>query len=129
MIKSSEQLVQEALAQVRTVSMDQALAMYKERSVRLVDLREPGERLRHGQIPGAFHAPRGLVEFWFDSTPGLGKPELTETGTTYLLFCAAGWRSALAAKSLQDMGVPYVCHMEGGFEAWVAAGGAATQGE
>jgi len=129
MIKSSRQLVQEALEQVHTVPLQQALSMHGRTDVVVVDLREPAERQRHGGIPGAFAAPRGLVEFWFDPTPGLGKPELTRPGVTYLLFCAAGWRSALAARALQEMGVPGVCHLEGGFEAWRAAGGPATPPE
>lgn len=123
MIKSSQQLVQEALSQVRTVSVQQAMSMRGQAQVLMVDLREPGERQRHGSIPGAYSAPRGLIEFWFDPTPDIGKLELTNPNMTYLLFCAAGWRSALAAKTLQDMGIPAVCHLEGGFQAWQQAGG------
>jgi len=129
MIKSSQELVREALACVRTVSADEAIELQRQHNVRLVDLREPGELRRAGSIPGAFHAPRGLIEFWFDPTPGLGKTELTEAHTTYVLFCAAGWRSALAAKSLQEMGVQRVCHIAGGFEAWRLAGGAISPGQ
>lgn len=97
--------------------------MHGQQDILFVDLREASELKRKGGIPGAFHAPRGLIEFWFDPEPGLGKVELTRQETTYLLFCAAGWRSALAAKTLQEMGVARVCQMAGGFEAWAAAGG------
>ncbi len=123
MIKSSQQMVEEALLEVRTVSVEQAMALNGQPHVLMVDLREPGERQRNGGIAGAFPAPRGLIEFWFDPTPDVGKPELTRPHMTYLLFCAAGWRSALAAKTLQDMGVADVCHLEGGFQAWQQAGG------
>ncbi len=129
MYKSSQELVQDALAAVRTVSAEEAIELHRQVSVRLVDLRESGELRRSGSIPGAFHAPRGLIEFWFDPTPGLGKPELIETHTTYVLFCAAGWRSALAAKALQEMGVLRVCHIAGGFEAWRLAGGVVSPGQ
>ena len=129
MIKSSEQLVQEALALVRTISADEAIGLQRQSQVRLVDLREPGELRRTGSVPGAFHAPRGLLEFWFDPTPGLGKAELTDPQTTYVLFCAAGWRSALAARTLQEMGVRNVCHIAGGFEAWRLAGGEVLPGQ
>ena len=122
--KTSRDLVQEALSVVQTVPVAQALRMRDREDVVLVDLREAGELRKNGRIPGAFHAPRGLLEFWFDPTPGIGKAELTRDGITYLLFCAAGWRSALAAKSLQEMGVDRICHVEGGFEAWRQAGGA-----
>ena len=100
-MKSAQTLVEDAMARVSTLDLQQAQA---------------------GIIPGAFHAPRGLLEFWFDSTTDTGKPALTRAGVNYVLFCAAGWRSALAALALQEMGVDQVCHIAGGFSAWKAAG-------
>ncbi len=123
MMKTSQMLVDEALAEVRTVSVADALEMHVQAGVLMVDLREHGELRKHGCIPGAFHVPRGLLEFWFDPTPGMGKPQLTRPDLTYLLFCAAGMRSALAARTLQDMGMTQVCHLAGGFEAWRQMGG------
>jgi rhodanese-related sulfurtransferase len=75
---------------------------------------------REGAIAGAFNVPRGLLEFWFDAASG--KPQLTRPDLRYVLFCAAGWRSALAARTLQEMGMTSVCHLGGGFAAWKAAG-------
>lgn len=121
-MRSAKSLVDEAMAVVLTLDVAQALALHGRADVQFVDLREPGERQREGGIPGAYNAPRGLLEFWFDDTADTGKPPLTRRGVRYVLFCAAGWRSALAARSLQDMGVPEVCHLGGGFSAWRAAG-------
>lgn len=87
-----------------------------------MDLREEDERRRHGMIPGAVHVPRGELEFYFDSSNPLHLPAL-ESGDSYLLFCAGGWRSALAADTLTRLGVKDVSHLDGGFSAWVAAGG------
>lgn len=87
----------------------------------LVDLRETEERLRHGAIPGALHAPRGMLEFWADPTSPVHRPEFDPAART-ILHCAVGGRSALAAATLQDMGYTNVAHVEGGFAAWKAAG-------
>jgi len=121
-MRSARSLVDEAMSEVITLDVAQALALHGRADVQFVDLREPVERQREGGIPGAFNAPRGLLEFWFDATADTGKPQLTRQGVRYVLFCAAGWRSALAARSLQGMGVPDVCHLGGGFSAWYVAG-------
>lgn len=113
-------LVDEAMPLVNTIDVAQALALYGRADAQFVDLREPGERAREGGIAGAYNAPRGLLEFWFDADSG--KPQLTRSDVQYLLFCAAGLRSALAARTLQEMGVARVCHLGGGFAAWQAAG-------
>ncbi len=118
--RSASSLVDEAMALVSTVDVAQALLLQGQADVLFVDLREPGEREREGAIAGAFNAPRGLLEFWFDAESG--KPQLVRPEVQYLLFCAAGWRSALAARTLQEMGVARVCHLGGGFTAWKAAG-------
>jgi rhodanese-related sulfurtransferase len=86
-----------------------------------VDLRDVRELEREGIVPGAFHAPRGVLEFWVDPQSEYFKPVFGQ-GKRLVLFCAAGWRSALATKTLQDMGLTNVCHIEGGFTAWKAAG-------
>ena len=122
MTRSARALVDEALALVTTLDVDQARALHGRPDVQFVDLREGVELRNEGTIRGAFHAPRGLVEFWFDRGGDWAQPALTRPGVRYVLFCAVGWRSALAARSLQEMGVEDVCHVGGGFAAWRAAG-------
>ena len=87
-----------------------------------VDLRDPRELERDGMIPGAFHATRGMLEFWVDPESPYHKPIFAED-RQFVLYCASGWRSALAAKTLVDMGMANVAHVEGGFTAWKQAGG------
>lgn len=120
--RGAKALVDEAQALVTTLSVAEAQTLQGRDDVQFVDLREPVELRQRGSIPGAFHAPRGLVEFWFDAGGDWSKPELTRPGVRYVLYCAIGWRSALAARALQEMGVAQVCHLGGGFEAWRAAG-------
>ena len=119
--KSSRQLVDEAMASVHTLNLADARAAHASGQQVLVDLRDIRELEREGVIPGAVHAPRGMLEFWVDPESPYFHKAFAE-GKPLLLFCAAGWRSALAAKTLQDMGVPAVSHIEGGFTAWKAAG-------
>ena len=99
-------------------STSEGLANAKE--VR-VDIRDVRELERDGVIPGAFHAPRGMLEFWACADSPYHKPVFAQD-KRFVLFCAAGWRSALATKTLQDMGLPKVAHIDGGFGAWKAAG-------
>ncbi len=120
-MKTAQQLVEEATREIVTLSLDEALALHGREDPLFVDLREVRELDREGVIPGAFHAPRGLLEFWVDPQSEYFKPVFGQ-GRRLLLFCAVGWRSALAAKTLQDMGMAGVCHMDGGFNAWKAAG-------
>ena len=87
----------------------------------LVDIRDVRELEREGRVPGAFHAPRGMLEFWVDPASPYHKPPLA-TDRTLVLFCASAWRSALSAKALKDMGVEKVAEIEGGFSAWKAGG-------
>jgi rhodanese-related sulfurtransferase len=120
-MKTSRQLVDEALAQVRTLNLEEARERYMASESVFVDLRDVRELEREGVIPGAVHAPRGMLEFWVDrESPYFHKA--FETAKPLVLFCAAGWRSALAAKTLQEMGFVDVSHMDGGFTAWKAAG-------
>ena len=115
------ELVAAAKAQIRSLSPAEAQAMADAGRALLVDIRDLRELEREGRIPGAFHAPRGMLEFWIDPASPYHKPALA-TDATLVLFCASAWRSALAARTLQDMGAGNVAEMEGGFSAWRRAG-------
>lgn len=119
--KGSQQLVAEAMAQVTTYSVAQAQTLLGNASVQMVDIRDVRE-LNHGTLPGAFHAPRGMLEFWVDPASPYYKAIFGDESRQFVLFCGAGWRSALAAKALQDMGMRNVAHIDGGFAEWVKAG-------
>ena len=121
MKKGYKQLVDEAYAQVKTLSLDEAKALHGDPKVQFVDIRDVRELWRDGTIPGALHAPRGMLEFWVDPDSPYHKAEFA-AGKRYVFFCAAGWRSALATKTVQDMGLADVAHFEGGFGAWAKAG-------
>ncbi|OGB25833.1 MAG: rhodanese [Burkholderiales bacterium RIFCSPLOWO2_02_FULL_57_36] len=121
MLKGYKALVDEAMAQVRTYSVDEAKAKLADPDVQFVDVRDVRELEREGVVPGAFSAPRGMIEFWIDPDSPYFKPVFGE-GKEYIFFCAAGWRSALTTKTVQDMGLEKVAHIEGGFSAWKAAG-------
>jgi rhodanese-related sulfurtransferase len=128
-VKSSRQMVEQALACVTTHSAEQALFLHARAEVLFVDIREPAELQREGRVPGSFHAPRGVLEFWVDPASAWHKPALGQAGVHLLLYCAVGWRSALAALALQQMGVENVGHLGGGLAAWKAAGGPVEQPE
>lgn len=115
-------LVAAAKAQIDSLSIDEARTRAKAGDILLVDIRDPRELARDGRIPGAFHAPRGMLEFWIDPASPYHKPALA-TEKTLVLFCASAWRSALSVKALQDMGVDNIAEMEGGFGGWIKAGG------
>lgn len=116
-------LVAEANALVRTLSLDEAKALFGQEDVQFVDLRDPRELEREGRMPGAFHCPRGMLEFWIDPESPYAKPQFQQE-KTYVFFCAGGWRSALAARTAQEMGLKPVAHIDGGFGAWKKSGGA-----
>jgi rhodanese-related sulfurtransferase len=122
MKKTVQSMVDEALALITTLGVDEARALHGQPGVLFVDLRDPRELEREGVIPGAFHAPRGMLEFWVDPASPYHKPVFSQPGTRYVLFCAGGWRSALAARTMQEMGLTDVAHVHGGFGAWKAAG-------
>lgn len=117
--KGSRQLVEEASAQITTYTVEQVRARMGQANLQLVDIRDVRELEREGTVPGAFHAPRGMLEFWVDPVSPYFKPIFGDEGKEFVLFCGAGWRSALTAKSLQDMGMTNVAHIEGGFADWV----------
>ena len=120
--KGYKQMLAEANAEIRTLSVDQALALHGRDDVVFVDLRDPRELEREGRMPGAFRCTRGMLEFWIDPESPYHKPVFAED-KQFVFFCAGGWRSALAAKTAQDMGLEKVAHVEGGFGAWKQAGG------
>jgi rhodanese-related sulfurtransferase len=117
MRKTARSMVEDAMNAIRTYSVDEALDLHGREDVQFVDIRDVRELEREGIIPGAFHAPRGMLEFWVDPESEYHKP-LFAQDKRYVLFCAMGWRSALATKTLQDMGVEKVAHIDGGFTAW-----------
>ena len=121
MKKGYKALVAEANAQIEAISPSAAQEMSKRDDVVLVDIRDPRELERDGRIAGAFHAPRGMLEFWIDPESPYHK-EVFASGKTFVFFCAGGLRSALATKTAQDMGLEPVKHIEGGFGAWKKAG-------
>ncbi len=121
MKKTAKALVDEAMLQVTTYSVEQARALHGHPGVQFVDLRDVRELEREGVIPGAVHAPRGMLEFWVDPESPYHRDVFAQD-KEYVLFCAAGWRSALATKTLMDMGMERVAHVEGGFGAWKQAG-------
>ena len=120
-MKTAKDLVAEATKQIVTLDLADARALHGRDDTLFVDLRDVRELQRDGVIPGAFHTPRGVLEFWVDPHSEYFKPVFGQ-GKRLVLFCAAGWRSALATKTLQDMGFSDVAHIEGGFGAWKAAG-------
>ena len=122
MKKTVKSMVDEAMAAITTYSIDDARDLHGRDDVQFIDLRDVRELEREGLIPGAFHAPRGMLEFWVDPESPYHKPLFSEPGKRYVLFCAAGWRSALDTQTMQEMGVAEVGHIDGGFTAWKAAG-------
>ena len=121
MKKTAKSLVDEAMAQVTTYTVEQARALHGHPGVQFVDVRDVRELEREGIIPGALHAPRGMLEFWVDPDSPYHRDAFAQD-KEYVLFCALGWRSALATKTLMDMGLERVSHVEGGFTAWKEAG-------
>jgi rhodanese-related sulfurtransferase len=122
MKKGYKALLAEANAEIDTVPVDQALGLQGDPGVVFVDLRDPREIQREGRIPGSFSCPRGMLEFWIDPESPYAKPVFAED-RRFVFYCASGWRSALAAKTAQDMGLENVAHVGGGYTAWREAGG------
>lgn len=120
--KGIKQLCAEAEAQIETLTAEQAIKLANDPKVQLVDIRDVRELWREGGIPGAHHAPRGMLEFWVDPESPYAK-EIFQSGKKFVFFCAGGLRSALATKAVQDMGLTPVAHIEGGFGAWKEKGG------
>jgi rhodanese-related sulfurtransferase len=116
-IKSSQTLVSEALSEVTTITAEEALKLSNEDKCTLIDIREKGELDKTGRIENSNHIPRGMLEFWLDPEGPYFKSGKIDMNKEMVLFCAGGLRSALAAKSLKEMGFEKVSHIEGGFAA------------
>jgi rhodanese-related sulfurtransferase len=119
--KGFRTLVDEATAQITTYTVADVLARQGDPRLQLVDIRDPRELEREGTVPGCIQAPRGMLEFWVDPASPYFKPVFADDSKEFVLFCGAGWRSALATKTLQDMGLTNVAHIDGGFAAWKKA--------
>ena len=116
-IKSSHTLVTEALREIKTISPEQALKLSNENKCNLIDIREKGELDKSGRVENSHHIPRGMLEFWLDPESPYFKNGKLDMEKEIVLFCAGGLRSALAAKSLKEMGFENISHIEGGFAA------------
>ena len=116
-IKSSSELVQAALKEIKTISAEEALKLSNESKCTLIDIREKGELDKTGRIENSNHIPRGMLEFWLDPEGPYFKSGKIDMNKEMVLFCAGGLRSALAAKSLKEMGFEKVSHIDGGFAA------------
>jgi rhodanese-related sulfurtransferase len=115
-------LVEAAEGEIKSLSAGDAVALHGRGDVMFVDLRDIRELQREGRVPGAFHCPRGMLEFWIDPESKYHKDVFAED-KQFVFFCAAGQRSALATQTAQRMGLAPVAHISGGFGAWKAAGG------
>ncbi len=116
-IKSSQFLVQEALKEIKTINTEEAYELAKENKCNLIDIRDIRELEREGRIEDSHHIPRGMLEFWLDPDSVYFKEGKLDLNKEMVLFCAGGLRSALAAKSLKDMGFKKISHIDGGFGA------------
>ncbi len=119
---SSAQMVADARARITEIETSDLIAMLKDPDVIVVDIRDIRERQRQGYIPGSFHAPRGMIEFWIDPESPYFKEIFAEEGKKFVLHCASGWRSALTTATLQDMGFE-ASHLKEGFSTWQKHGG------
>ena len=115
-------LVEAAEKEIETLPVEQAVKLTGRDDTVLVDIRDPRELQRDGKVPGAFHCPRGMLEFWIDPSSPYHKPVFAQD-KKFVFFCAGGLRSALAAQTAQHMGLKPVAHVQGGFGAWKKAGG------
>lgn len=116
-IRSVKDMIAEANSEVEQISPKDAEALLGRDDTVIVDIRDVRELEREGKIPGAFHCPRGMLEFWIDPQSPYHKPVFGED-KTFVFYCASAWRSALATKAAKDMGLPHVKHIGGGFSAW-----------
>ena len=123
---TARQMVADADSQVESLDVNAARGMMDDAEVQFVDIRDVRELEREGMIPGALHAPRGMLEFWVDPESPYHK-DVFASGRKFVFYCASGWRSALATKTLQDMGLEPVAHLAGGFSAWKQAGGVVAE--
>jgi len=120
--KGIKELCAEAEAEIETITAADAVNLMDDPDVQIVDIRDVRELWREGAVPGAHHAPRGMLEFWVDPQSPYYK-EIFGTGKKFVFFCAGGLRSALATQAVHRMGLAPVAHIKGGFAAWKEAGG------
>tara|TARA_Y100000389_G_scaffold172804_1_gene181490 strand:+ start:38 stop:421 length:384 start_codon:yes stop_codon:yes gene_type:complete len=116
-IKSAKDLVNEALLEIKTISADEALEVFNQDKINLIDIRDVRELEKEGRVENSHHIPRGMLEFWMDPNSPYFQQGKLDKEKEIILFCAGGLRSALAAKSLKDMGFENVSHIDGGFGA------------
>ena len=121
-IKSSQTLVAEALKEINTISTDEAYEKFTKNECNLIDIRDVRELENLGRIENSNHIPRGMLEFWMDPDSPYFKEGKIDMDKEMVLFCAGGLRSALATKSLKDMGFKNICHIDGGFGAMKNSG-------
>ena len=121
-IKSSQILIEEAKKFIETLSSDKAKKLFEKKEITLIDVRDIRELWKDGTIENSKHIPRGMLEFWLDPESKYYKENKIKDVKKMVLFCALGWRSALATKSLVDMGFKNVAHVEGGFESLKKSG-------
>ncbi len=121
MATTVKQMVDRAMSKVETISVDDAKALVGRDDVTIVDIRDVRELWRDGKIPGAYHAPRGMLEFWVDPESPYAK-DVFQSGKRIVFYCAAGWRSALATEAAMELGLANTCHIGGGFGDWKKSG-------
>ena len=117
-----KQLIADAELEIETLNPGDAIALLADPQTQLIDLRDIRELQREGKVPNAFHAPRGMLEFWVDPDSPYHK-DIFSSGKRLVFYCQSGWRSALSTQAVQRMGLTRVAHVGGGFAAWKAAGG------
>ena len=123
---SASDMVNNARARIEEIETSDLIIMMEDPNVVIVDIRDIRERQRSGYIPGSFHAPRGMIEFWIDPESPYHKDIFAQEGKKYVFHCASGWRSALTVATLQDMGFE-AAHLQEGFSTWEKQGGAVEQ--
>ena len=121
-IKSSQSLVEEAQKKIQTLSPNEVKELIEKKEITLIDVRDIRELWKEGTIEDSKHIPRGMLEFWLDPESSYYKENKIKDVKKMVLFCALGWRSALATKSIVEMGFKNVAHVDGGFDALKKSG-------
>jgi rhodanese-related sulfurtransferase len=119
---TSAEMVAQARKRIREIETEELIERHGDDDLVIVDIRDPRERSRTGYIPGSFHAPRGMIEFWVDPDSPYHKDIFSQTGKTFVFHCASGWRSALTVETLMNMGFD-AAHLKDGFSDWAHKGG------
>lgn len=122
MNRKAQEMVDKACSEIKTLSVEEALQIHQEDSAIFIDVRDLLELWREGKIVKAFHAPRGMLEFWIDGDSPYHN-EIFAKPSKFIFYCSLGWRSALAAQTAQQMGIKKAMHIEGGYKAWLEAQG------